>query len=103
MYSKTKFLCVFIFAHCLAGCNKWDDHTNVSNQDLKLSLLEAINQKTNLSKFYEYLQKTGLNKDLASSKTYTVWAPTNDALQNLDPAVVADSARLRQFIGNHIS
>lgn len=103
MYSKTKFLCVFIFAHCLAGCNKWDDHTNVSNQDLKLSLLEAINQKTNLSKFYEYLQKTGLNKDLASSKTYTVWAPTNDALQNLDPAVVADSARLRQFIENHIS
>lgn len=103
MHLKTTVLGIFIFALCLGGCKKWDDHTKVDNQDLTKTLLDEISQRSNLSRFNEYLKKTGLDKELASSKTYTVWAPVNDALQNLDPAIVADSARLRQFIANHIS
>jgi hypothetical protein len=74
-----------------------------NNPDLNMTLLEVIGQRTDLSKFYEYLRKTGLDKELSSSKTYTVWAPRNEAWQTIDPAVVADSARLRQLIANHIS
>ncbi|HVG16731.1 MAG TPA: fasciclin domain-containing protein, partial [Chitinophagaceae bacterium] len=100
---KTIFVWVSFFALCLAGCKKWDDHNKVENQDLSKTLLEEISGRSNLSKFYEYLKKTGLDKELSSSKTYTVWAPVNDALQSLDPAIVADSAKLIQFIANHIS
>jgi hypothetical protein len=103
MYFKTTLLCAFFFAFFLAGCKKWDDHTKLTNQDLSKTLSDEISQRSNLSKFYEYLKKAGLDKELASSKTYTVWAPTNDALQTLDPAIVADSAKLRAFIGNHIA
>lgn len=103
MYLKKNLLCVFAFTLCMVACKKWDEHNKVENQDLSKNLLEEISQRTNLSKFYEYLKKTGLYKDLSSSKTYTVWAPANDALQSLDPAVIADSGRLRQFIANHIS
>ena len=102
MHLKTLFSWVF-FALCVVSCNKWDDHTRVGNQDLTKTLAVEISQHANLSRFYGYLQKTGLDKELASSRTYTVWAPVNDALQSLDPAMVADSARLRQFIANHIS
>lgn len=102
MHCKTLFSFI-LFALCVAGCKKWDDHTRVENQNLTKTLAAEISQHANLSRFYEYLQKTGLDKELASSKTYTVWAPVNDALQTLDPAVVADSARLRQFVANHIS
>lgn len=103
MYFKTSLLCTFFFTLCFAGCKKWDDHTKLASQDLGKNLLEEISQRSNLSKFVEYLKKSGLDKELASSKTYTVFAPVNDALQNIDPAVAADSARLRVFIGNHIS
>ena len=103
MHFRTKFLWVFFVALSLAGCEKTEDHNTINNQDLSINLLEAISQKANLSKFYEYLQKTGLDKELSSSKTYTVWAPVNDALQNLDPAIVVDATRLKQFIANHIS
>jgi hypothetical protein len=103
MYLKKTFLWIFFFALCLVGCKKWEDHNMVMSQDLNITLLDEISQNTNLSKFYEYLKTTGLDKELASSKTYTVWAPTNTALQSLDPQIVADTAKLRQFVANHIS
>src|SRR4029079_4708903 len=103
MNLKTILSWIFFFALCQAGCKKWEDHSKIENQDLNKNLLDAINQRSNLSKFYEYLVKTGLDKELSSSKTYTVWAPVNDALQSLDPAIVFDSVKLRAFIGNHIA
>src|ERR671913_602081 len=98
MYLKTTFFCVLAFVLVMIGCKKWEDHTNIENQDLTKNLMEEISQRSNLSKFVEYVKKTGLDKELASSKTYTVWAPTNDALQTLDPTIIADTAKLRQFV-----
>lgn len=103
MQLKKTFLWGLAFVFFLAGCKKWEDHTAVDNQDLTKTLLDEIGQRANLSKFNEYLKKTGLDKEVASSKNYTVWAPTNDALQSLDPAVVADTAKLRRFVANHIA
>lgn len=87
----------------ITGCNKWKDHTAVAQQDLSQNLLQAISSNADLSKFREYVGKAGLDTVLSSSKTFTVWAPTNAALQSLDPAVVNDAAQLRAFILNHIS
>lgn len=103
MYFKTTLLCAFFFTFFLSACKKWDDHTKLTNQDVSKTLSEEISQHSNLSKFFEYLKKTGLDNELASSKTYTVWAPMNDALQTLDPSIVNDSAKLRAFISNHIA
>lgn len=103
MYLKTTFLWASLIVILVSGCKKWDEHNQVNNQDLTKTLLDEISQRSNLSKFYSYVKSTGLDKELASSKTYTVWAPTNDALQTLDPAIVADTAKLRQFVANHIA
>lgn len=103
MHVNAKWLLVTLFAGCLFSCKKWEDHTAVENADLTKTLRDEIGQRSNLSRFTEYLAKTGLDKELASSKTYTVWAPTNEALQTIDPAIVADTARLRRFVSNHIA
>ena len=103
MYFKTTISCTLFFALFLCGCKKWDDHTKPVTADLGKNLSEEVSQHSNLSKFYEYLKKTGLDKQLSSSKTFTVWAPTNDALQSLDPATIADSAKLSVFLSNHIA
>lgn len=94
---------ILFFTLSLSGCKKWDDHIEVVNESRKQNLFEEIGKRANLSKFNEYLVKTGLDKEISSSKTYTVWAPVNEALQTLDPAVVNDSVRLRLFVANHIS
>jgi hypothetical protein len=104
MYCKKSFLIsVVLLFVCFNSCKKWDDHTQVSNPDLEENLLEGLSVNANLSKFTEYVKKAGLDSLLSSSKSYTVWAPTNDALQNLDPAIVNDVVKLKSFVGNHIA
>lgn len=104
MFRKNSIIIVaVIFIAGISGCNKWKDHTAVLQQDLSQNLLQAIASNADLSKFREYVGKAGLDSVLSSTKTFTVWAPTNAALQTLDAAVVNDVAQLRAFILNHIS
>jgi uncharacterized surface protein with fasciclin (FAS1) repeats len=87
----------------LAGCKKWDTHNAVTDENLKQTLFEQINADTSLSTFTRLLLKTGYDQVIASSKTFTVFAPTNTALASLDAAIINDSAKLRSFVGNHIA
>jgi uncharacterized surface protein with fasciclin (FAS1) repeats len=104
MCGKNRLLITaLILALGLAACKKWDDHTELTNPDLEESLIEGLSVNPDLSKFTEYVKKAGLDNILGSSKTFTVWAPSNAALQNLDPAIVNDVVKLRSFISNHIS
>jgi uncharacterized surface protein with fasciclin (FAS1) repeats len=86
----------------LSGCKKWDDHNAITDEALTNTLFEQISADTSLSRFTELLSKSGYDKLLSSSKTYTVYAPDNAALAGLDAAIVNDTAQLRRFIGNHI-
>ncbi|MEI6950017.1 fasciclin domain-containing protein [Paraflavisolibacter sp. H34] len=87
----------------LASCKKWDDHVAAGEQALNENLMEHIRTVPDLSTFGQYLVKTGLDQEISSSKTYTVWAPSNEALKSLPAEVVADTARLKAFLLNHIS
>ena len=94
------YLCLVIGIN---SCTKWDDHNAVTDASLTKDLLQQINENSNLSKFAELLVKSGYDKVVSSSQTFTVWAPTNAALATLDPAIVADTAKLRLFVGNHVA
>jgi uncharacterized surface protein with fasciclin (FAS1) repeats len=106
MYSKYKqrvLILLFAGSICFTACKKWEDHNEVNNQDLTINLLQAVAADENLSTFREFIMKTGLDTALQSSKNYTVWAPTNDALKNLDQSIVNDVTKLRAFVKNHIA
>lgn len=100
-----KFSLLFILSLFLAatGCKKWEDQLDVTHPQVNLTLMEQITKDPNLSKFKEMLNRTGLDQDLASSKNYTVFAPTNTALASIDPAITGDLNKLMKFVGNHIA
>ncbi|WPQ65149.1 fasciclin domain-containing protein [Chitinophaga sancti] len=79
---------------------KWNDRNKPATTQ---NLLQTIQANTNLSQFYTYLVNTGYDQVLASSKTFTVWAPVNSAWTAVDAALLNDTARLRLLIANHIS
>ena len=87
----------------LNGCkNVVDEHNEIVNVDYSTDLFQKIAGQANLSKFTEYVRSTGYDKVLSSSQTYTIWAPTNDALAALDAAIVNDPVKLKDFVANHI-
>lgn len=107
MYQKNRngiLIVVTILAAAFYGCTKnWDNHNQVTDPNLNNNLAQAIKQNTNIGVFSSFLVKTGYDKIISSSKTYTVWAPTDQALLQLSPAIVNDTAQLKLFVANHIS
>lgn len=79
---------------------KWNERNKPLQSQ---NLLEAVQANANLSRFYEYLVKTGYDKVIASSKTFTVWAPVNAAWDAVDPALLNDTTQLRLLVANHIA
>ncbi|MEO5909767.1 MAG: fasciclin domain-containing protein [Pelobium sp.] len=85
------------------ACKKWDVHNETNEEALNENLLQEIVKNQDLSKFNEYLVKTGYDKILSSAKTFTVWAPNNAALANLDASILNDTTKLKLFVANHIA
>lgn len=100
----TVLLAAVFFVTVFSGCSKkWDEHNMITDNAINNDLMKAISNAPNLTKFSELLVKSGYDKIISSSKTYTVWAPTDQALQSLDPTIVSDSVKLKLFVGNHIT
>jgi uncharacterized surface protein with fasciclin (FAS1) repeats len=102
LYKKiVLFMC--ILAGFTACKDAWEEHTSLNDAALGKNLMQEISANPKISRFNELLIKTGFDEVLKSSKSFTVWAPTNEALQNLDQDIVNNQDRLKQFVSNHIS
>jgi len=86
------------------GCKKdWDQHNTVSDVNSGKSLKTLMSGINNLSKFEQLLAQSSYANILGSSKSFTVFAPTNEALIALDPTITNDTSRLNKFLANHIA
>ncbi len=86
----------------LYGCNdSWDDHyADHFGSEEKASLLEEIKSDPDLSTFARMIEVAGYEELLESSQTFTVWAPVNDALADID---ITDKAAVVRTLSNHIA
>ncbi len=80
----------------------WDERTSLNDGVPSSVLLDEIKSNPDLSKFADLLASTGLDKELAASKTFTVWAPNNAAFDAVVGDLPTDSL-LEQLLLNHIS
>ncbi|PTR01669.1 putative surface protein with fasciclin (FAS1) repeats [Mucilaginibacter yixingensis] len=95
-------LLLLVVPAAIVSCNKYNKQIEPNQPELGENLEQLIQQNPQLSKFNEYLVKTGYDKVLSSSKMFTVWAPDNQTLAGLDAGIVSDTAKLKQFVGNHL-
>jgi uncharacterized surface protein with fasciclin (FAS1) repeats len=89
------------------GCkNGWEEHTALLENTSKATLLEQIASEPELSKFYAYIKQAELEEVLASSKTNTVWAPNNQAIDALlaeSPNYLSSTEAVKSFVKYHIA
>jgi uncharacterized surface protein with fasciclin (FAS1) repeats len=93
-------LTLIIYTSCK---DQWEDHNSLNKTVLSENLYQLIGESSSLAKFCQYLKTTGYDTVLTASKTYTVWAPNDEALSNLDTSITNNPDKLKRFISNHIS
>lgn len=100
---KYIFIALIGLVFALSCTDQWDDHYDANaNPQLTNNVMDLISADPQLNRFEELLVKSGYDKELRGSKTYTVWAPTTEALSSLKDSVLNDSALLKKFVENHI-
>lgn len=109
-------LLVLIMAVAVAGCAEGED----VQEDIDIEgtapmqsaegqpLLQVAGETESLSMFAEYAERVGLASELAQGGPYTVFAPANEAFENLQEATLSSLAEedndplLRSILRNHI-
>jgi len=97
------FAAGMILSVFISSCSneEWDRHYN--NEDITLSdksLSEYIKSQPEMEKFYQMMEISGYDSILDGSQTYTVWVPTNEALQGVN---LNDVNSVKELVMNHIT
>lgn len=80
---------------------EWDEHyLTTYDSTSELNIFEYIRKMPEMSKFSDMLVATGYDKVLSGDQTYTVWVPSNEALNNLD---ISDIEAVKLLVSNHIA
>lgn len=86
----------------MSACSdEWDDHYKPSDSGASTAtVMEMVKADASLSQFAKMIEIAGYADLLSSSQTFTVFAPTNDALASVD---ITDEALVRRIVLNHIA
>ena len=90
-------LCIGLSTAC---SDEWEKHYDRESSLPTMNLWEQICMDDNLSSFARAIKLVGADTLLTSNQTYTVWAPLNEALQDID---FDDVEQLRRMVRNHVA
>lgn len=100
--SKEYLLYASILLTCFGCRDPWEEHTKIDDGVVNLNIVELIANNPDLSVFKGYLETTGWDLILAGTKSYTVWAPDNNAMNSVAEEILTDEEQLYRFVSNHI-
>jgi len=78
----------FIFLAFTACKSNWDDHYNVFPETVDENVWEAMISDETISQFVNLLKENKLDTLFQSDNAFTVFAPTNKAMESMDPGAI---------------
>lgn len=99
---KTIIYSLMIISLLFSGCSDtWNDHyVDNHEKETGLTVMELIKEDPELSTFSRMIEIAGYSDLLNSSQTFTVWAPVNSALTEVD---LSDKEEVARTISNHLA
>ena len=79
-----------------------DEHYNRSDSLPNQTLCELIADNSDLTVFSKVIEIAGYDDLLSSSQTFTIWAPVNNALSNINVNLITKD-EARRIVENHIA
>ncbi|MFT3737828.1 MAG: fasciclin domain-containing protein [Breznakibacter sp.] len=100
-----KYLSMLAVFVCLAAAcsDAWDDHVKINDNVSQQNITQYMASEDGFSKFWALVIQTQVDKKLDSTTIYTIWAPTNAAMDVLGVLNFESDADKMKFVLNHIS
>lgn len=88
------------------SCSEFDDYNQAPSDAVasgNQTLWANITQNPQLSDFASLVKRTGFDKELDNTRSYTVWAPLNGTFDLAAYQMLNDSTLLAQFVKSHVA
>ena len=95
-----KYVIIAVAAVAWTGCDAWKEVNNLDGGDRSKNLYELLAENPDVSTFVRALDATGYAEKLSAEMNYTVFAPNNSSLVNLD---LTDTQKLTLWVQNYLS
>ncbi|MBN2613393.1 MAG: fasciclin domain-containing protein [Bacteroidales bacterium] len=95
-----KILLFLPFVIQFNSCDPWKDYNQLNNSNVDKTLNEVIASDADISTFAQILKLTGYEKLLLTEQSLTVFAPSNEALQDIN---LENTEALTEWVKNHIA
>lgn len=96
---KSSYIFLLTCIVMVMSCKEDDDYSNLGNEPK--SIMQIISERSDLSSLESAIDQAGLHDMLNSNTTYTVFAPTNAALEGINLESLSED-ELQNFLLNHI-
>lgn len=99
---KARIIFSAVVAMTLSGScqdNAWDDHYGIASNTANLNVMQILEQNDELGSFCAIVKSQRLDTLLTRDQTFTVWAPTNEAMA----AYISDGNDMEHLLKNHIN
>lgn len=100
--NKLKILSFTLVLAFLMSCSEtWNEHYDeIKGERSELNIAEYIKSQNDLSIFGQMLAISGYDSLLSKPQTYTVWAPLNPGLGDIN---LSDTVQVTNLVKNHIT
>lgn len=100
-YIVTIFYVLLIFS---VGCNdKLSDYVGVNKDVDQRTITEYLNSKSEYSEFLKLVKEVGLEEKFDGSVVYTLYLPTNEAMQQVPSDVLESDEKKTAFVNHHFT
>lgn len=101
-YTILKSALFLVLSFGVISCgDDWDNHyKDDAYEGADISMMEYLNNNSDLSTFVSMIESSGYDNLLETAQTFTVWAPSNAALEGID---LNDEQLVENIVKNHIN
>ena len=101
-YNKISLGIILLISMFVTSCQDdfWNEHYDAPQlKKSNLNIYQYLQSRQEVSTFTKMLKQLGYDSILTKNQTFTVWAPTNDALKDVN---LSDTLLVRRIVTNHI-
>ncbi|MGM9710252.1 MAG: fasciclin domain-containing protein [Prevotella sp.] len=101
MAGLTYSVCTLSLSVALSSCqdDAWNDHYDIAGSTATQNVMQILESNSELSIFTDFVKRQHLDTLLTQDQTFTVWAPTNSAMEGYQ----ANGNETDHLLKNHIN
>jgi hypothetical protein len=95
-----KYIVYILVISFLISCETWDDYHTIPNDDSRKNIWESISEKQEFRSFVDLVKEYSLDTIFDQNITYTVFIPSNEAVDSIDFTQTDPVTFLKSHISN---